>query len=333
MFLLLFVPSKRRETKRLLARLVSSMSAEGPGNTLGHIHSDAVEMDEVMRAEMQGGNAAAMRRDDAHQQQHQRGEGGGGVPPKRSFSTVGAAGGQEVESRVGKLRRMTQIPISFVLERLQLKLDSANLMVDMLIYIPFLIMFVFFIRGGRDTEPNFFVMQGIRNQMEVTEFPKNHDKLAIFRNEISQNHRLWVELDKNYWGIGNQGDWGPWLSDVFVRTTFECDTRNPDATLPDGSLRAARGQTFLIGAARARTIRTRIDSCGLDPYLMPENKSNFPSTCYAIGHDSNTEDTGPFCTMQVDANGDPLFKYFPPSEVPGVPTIGWEGVYHNVFFS
>jgi hypothetical protein len=285
-----------------------------------------VEMDEIMRAEMQGGNAAAMRRADESRPSGTGGDGEG--PQGRMFSNVEAAG-DEVVDRVGKLRRITQIPISFVLERLQLKLDSSDLMIDLLIYIPFLIMFVFFFTNGRDTESNFYVAQGIRNQYGLTEFPKTSDQLGDFRNQMSQNQRLWVELDKNYWGMGNQGDWNPWLSDVFVRSTFECDTRDPGAALPAGSIRAAKGQTFLIGAARARTIRVRADSCALDPYIMPENRSLFPSSCYALGHSDGDEDKGPFCTDQVDSNGDPLFRYYSSSEVPGVPTVGWEGVYHS----
>lgn len=286
-----------------------------------------VEMDEIMRAEMEGGNAAAMRRADEKRPSVAAAEGGDGQG--RMFANVEAAGDDVQVDRVGKLRRITQIPISFVLERLQLKLDSADLMVDLLIYIPFLIMFVFFFTNGRDTESNFFVAQGIRNQYELSEYPKTSDQVATFRNEISQNQRLWVELDKNYWGMGNQGDWNPWLADVFVRSTFECDTRDPTAPLPAGSVRAAKGQTLLIGAARARTIRVRADSCALDPYITPENRSLFPSSCYATGHSDGDEDKGPFCTDQVDSNGDPLFQYFSSSQVPGVPIVGWEGVYHS----
>lgn len=292
----------------------------------GNVH-DEIEMDEVMQAELEGGNAAAMRKADEEAQRRRTLNDEDGAVGRMFADVEGGGAAGEVVDRVGKLRRMTQIPISFVLERLQLKLDSSELMVDLLIYIPFLIMFVFFFTNGRDTEANFFVAQGIRNQYEITEFPKTADQVATFRTQMAQDFRLWVELDKNYWGMGNQGDWAPWLSDVFVRTSFECDARDPDEPLPAGSVRASKGQTFLIGAARARTIRVRADSCALDPYITPPNRSDFPSSCYAIGHNDG-EDSGPFCPENVDANGDPLFQYHKCGDVPGVPTVGWEGVYH-----
>lgn len=289
-------------------------------------HDDDIhppELDEVELAELRAAEARVTREEEAARKHGAETE----AERVRMFADVeGDATG--VDDRVGKLRRMTQIPISFVLERLQLKLDSSELYVDLIIYIPFLIMFVFFFTNGRDTEANYYVAQGIRNQYEVTEFPKTSEQVATFRTQMAQNFRLWVELDKNYWGIGNQGDWGPWFNDVFIRTTFECDARDPDAPLPLGSIRASKGQTLLIGAARARTIRVRADSCALDPYIMPANRSDFPPTCYAIGSDEAEEDTGPFCTENEDSNGDPLFKYFPCSAVPGVPTVGWQGVYH-----
>lgn len=251
-------------------------------------------------------------------------------PGGRQFAAVeaGENDAADREDRVGQLRRETQIPMNFVIERLQQKLDGSELYLDLLIFVPFLIMFVFFFMSGRDTEANFYVMQGIRNQYQATEYPSNAYKMAMFRQQMAQGMRLWVELDKGYFDMGNQGDYQSYLTDAFIPTTYNCGEGQEETYPTNAAFRSVRGQTLLLGATRFRTIRARINSCEVDKGLYPKNRSLFPGTCYAIGFDGDVEDTGPFCTDQKDLNGNPLFVYRGCSSVPGVPLVGYNGVYH-----
>jgi hypothetical protein len=249
-------------------------------------------------------------------------------------SSSGSIKGSETpDDRIGKERRETRIPIQFVVDRLQLKLESGDLYLDMVIFVPFLIMFVFFILLNHAVEENFYVMEGMREQYEDTEFPRNNFKVDMFRNEMANGLRLWVELDKHYFDMGNQGDWGSWLMDTVIASTWNNLPKNNShsSLLP---IRATRGQSLLIGAMRFRTIRMRHRSCPVFSDIYPINTSHayFPHVCYEVGFGSSGEETEGFCQTIYDPRlsyNAPLYVYYPSGSVPGAPIIGQYGVYHS----
>ena len=226
-----------------------------------------------------------------------------------------------VDDRSNRLRRESLLPMNFVLDQLRLEVDRSDLYVDLIIFIPFLVLFIVLFQMDRDVEKNFYVMNAIRSQYQNTEFPQNQYKLDIFRQEMSQGLRLWVELDKHYFDIGNQGDWGSFLTDVIVNTTWDCS----NMSVKHPGLWAARGQMLLIGALRLRTLRNRIDSCAVDTHLYPSNLSAMPRSCFATNFDRSNEDRSQLCPSvsdPINTSNPYLFTYYGADEVPGISILG-----------
>lgn len=227
---------------------------------------------------------------------------------------------------VGRLRRDTAIPLDFVINHVKLSLDAGELYKDLVIFIPFLVMFVFFFLYGRQVESNFFILKAIRDQTMLTEFPRVETQLATFRDQVLNEQRLWVELDKTFDGIGNVGDWRDYVNDVLLETIW--DAKNPDVAY---QMRAPYGQIYHIGALRLRAIRMKEDSCSVVEELYPSDDANFskfPRTCYAK-HDRKKEDKSRRCNATYPLTGEPMMLYHEYSDVPGVTISAVEGVYHS----
>jgi hypothetical protein len=238
----------------------------------------------------------------------------------KSFNVHGST---SMQDRSGQLRRETALPLRFVLDRLRHGVDSADLYMDMIIYIPFLILFIFFFLAGRDIEQNFYVLQGMRDRFFLGEFPPVDVQLEVYRTQVLTNDRLWVELDKNYAGIGNRDDYHDWFQYVVIPTLF--DAKNPDTSYV---FNAPLGQNYALGAVRVRTQRVRADSCDIRSDLYPENRTAMSHVCYGRSKSKNEETASPRCELSNPINGQPLYAYKQCSEVPGAPLSAVEGVYH-----
>jgi hypothetical protein len=229
--------------------------------------------------------------------------------------------GSALDERSNRLRRESLLPVSFVLDQLRLEVERSDLYVDMIIFLPFLILFITLFQIERNVEQNFYVMNAIRSQYQQTEFPGVAARMDTFRQEVTTGLRLWVELDLHYADIGNQGDWGDFLNDAVIATTWDCVG---DTAATHEGLYAARGQMLLVGAMRLRTLRNNPRSCGVFKDIYSMNASVIPQTCYAIDFDKNSEDRNQLCPdIRDPANAsEPLIRYRSANEIPGIPILG-----------
>lgn len=226
-----------------------------------------------------------------------------------------------VDERSNRLRRESLLPVSFVLDQLRLEIERGRLSLDLIVFIPFLVLFIVFIQMDRQVEENFFVMNALRQQYLRTEFPSVDSRLDTFRQEMTMGLRLFVELDMTYADIGNAGDWGDFFQTAVVDSTWNC-RGNVDAINP--ALYAARGQMLAIGAMRIRTLRNNPRSCGVYKDLYPKNASKMPQTCYAVDFHAYSEDREQLCPTITNPNNasEPLIRYYDGDSVPGIPILG-----------
>jgi hypothetical protein len=234
----------------------------------------------------------------------------------RSFAALNSSAQEGVQ-----LRRDTGVPLSFVIKKLEVYIDSNELTSQLIIFIPFLLCFVFWFLADRNIEQNYYVLKGVRDRILNTEYPNVQWQLDSFKEQVLNGQRLFVELDKNYDGLGNDGDWGDWFRDVIVTTTFDC--RNPDTS---HVLLAPSGQNYHIGAFRFRTQRMPQYSCKVKEVLYPSNQSLFPRTCYDSMSDAELK--GIWCNHTDPLTNKPMWVYRSCSEVPGAPLVALENTYH-----
>lgn len=218
---------------------------------------------------------------------------------KRAFADASI----EIGGSKGRLRRETAIPIDFVIEKIDHSINSSELATDLLIFIPFLVLFVFFFLAGRDVESNYYVLKGVRDYLFYTEYPNVPAQLQVFQDEILAEMPIYVEPDKKYADVGNAGDWVAWMQDSVVTNTWDC--AHPNVSRP---LLSPRGQDYHIGAMRVRTQRMRSDSCAVAKELLPPNASDYPKNCWSSGVSNSLQETGPWCNFTSPL--DPKQKLF-----------------------
>ena len=240
----------------------------------------------------------------------------------KSFN-AGDSMGDGAGDRAGKLRRETQLPLKFVMDRLRHGVDSSELYTDMLVFVPFLVLFIFFFLAGRDIEANFYVLQGMRDRIFWSEYPSVESQVSLYREQVLNNERLWIELDKDYPSIGNGGDWNDWFSTVLVPTLFDC--QHPDTAY---TFNAPIGQNYLVGALRVRTQRALRTSCDVRKDLYPLNETKLNRVCYGRSGSENEDTSSLYCNVTNPINGQRMYEYKPCDDVPGAPTSAIEGLYH-----
>jgi hypothetical protein len=237
----------------------------------------------------------------------------------KSFAAMDAADGE----REGKLKREMFLPLRFVIDKLEHGVDSSELYRDLIVFVPFLVLFIFFFLAGRDIEANFYVLQGLRDRLFMGEFTSVDVQLDTYRQQVLAGERLWIEMDKNYAGIGNGGDWADWFNVVVIPTLFDC--QNPDTSY---SFNAPTGQNYGLGALRVRTQRVRSDSCDVRTELYPDNATLLQRTCYGASSQDLEETVSPRCNLTNPLTGATMFEYKKCGDVPGAPTSAVEGIYH-----
>ena len=150
------------------------------------------------------------------------------------------------------------VPIETVISHLEHRTQSAQLYMDFLMYIPFLILFIFF--SGRDISTNYYVVRVVKDRLMGNEIPTE-------------------QIDKRYPDLANAHDWGKWASYVMVPNLWNCKFPGEGFERLD-----VQGGNMLIGAMRIRTHRVKRDSCGVNDELLPPGHQ-----CYAQWDTDNEE--------------------------------------------
>eukprot|EP01062_Namystynia_karyoxenos_P048408 TRINITY_DN36827_c0_g1_i1.p1 TRINITY_DN36827_c0_g1~~TRINITY_DN36827_c0_g1_i1.p1 ORF type:complete len:805 (+),score=292.48 TRINITY_DN36827_c0_g1_i1:93-2417(+) len=146
-----------------------------------------------------------------------------------------------------------KVPFAFVKDCIQRKVVSTDLMGDLYIYAPFLVLFVFFAYGGRRLLSHgspFGITEGYYTSRAMRD--------VVLGNEIDGH-----EVAKTYEDIVAAADWHAWFATVLVPNVF-C----PAAPREAGALLTMMGQNYLLGALRIRTQRASNRSCELSTGLF-----------------------------------------------------------------
>lgn len=143
-----------------------------------------------------------------------------------------------------------ELPVNFVCEALDFKVERSRLTMEVLFYIPFLIAFVFVFMLNRPIEDNYYMVQSINSQLSVNPLPTFKMK------------RTFAEVDSSAW-------FRIWLSMV-VRELWS--NRDPPDPLTGYMRPSIHGQNILMGSLRIRSQRVRGDSCTVNPTFIGSAK-------------------------------------------------------------
>lgn len=164
----------------------------------------------------------------------------------------------------------TNLKLGFVVECATESLERERLYKDLAWYVPFLLLFIFFLLASRNTEGMFWNNQviGVKGATEERTFP------------------FW---GKTFMDTANRGDWEAWLEQVLIPMYF-------DDGAADAATNIVMGNNIKVGAMRVRAIRVANNSCDLNTRIIDTNASLFPQTCFGRykGSDGESRDRDPF---------------------------------------
>lgn len=200
---------------------------------------------------------------------------------------------------------LARIPLEFVVHDLQRRVTEHEVVSDVFMYIPFLVMFSVYFLLGRNIEANYMAagavqVNDIRGQQRYTPYQAGimeemlrgaplffndatvdrfkssggatRGALDLLMRNFSDDADL-AEIGRNaplrnepeFMDIKTHVHWIRWLREVFVPSTWDCD--NPDHHEETAIRR--RGATPMLGAARLRMLRIGDDACTMARYITP----------------------------------------------------------------
>ena len=169
------------------------------------------------------------------------------------------------------------VPFPFVVEMIEKRITKSSLYTDLIIYIPFIIMFCFFAYGGRDITGAYYSSRVLRDRVMGNEIHQySLDGLNISSGDYFASTVRHPDDDPNtdffksyeniitYEQITSLDGWYNWLDSVLVPNIFGglANDEEPETT------RTAQGTNLLVGALRLRSIRSTDTSCNPNSALF-----------------------------------------------------------------
>eukprot|EP01065_Artemidia_motanka_P019591 TRINITY_DN23349_c0_g1_i1.p1 TRINITY_DN23349_c0_g1~~TRINITY_DN23349_c0_g1_i1.p1 ORF type:complete len:1218 (+),score=384.97 TRINITY_DN23349_c0_g1_i1:71-3724(+) len=182
--------------------------------------------------------------------------------------------GDRDRQKLAKTKPEMTMPIWFVDKELAAAAEAHVLTKDMVFYVPFLVMFIFYFLYGRQIEAAFYVALGYDNLLTGNEIPNTmvyDDKLASAGFPIvAANSGPW--WDKSFHDIAKADDWFNWFENVVVfylfypRDTPQCPTCPSYRSSPSSQplVPLGTGSNILVGSLRVRTWRMPPESCAAE---------------------------------------------------------------------
>lgn len=215
------------------------------------------------------------------------------------------------------------LPLQYVTSNIEKRVQEMRLYSDMLLYWPFLIMFIFFFLSGRDIETNHMASSAVVKQLQYNAFPsmerQTEQALAVDRSQIPS-----LDTGRKWGDIARADHFLTWFEDVFIPQTWDC--QNP------GYSRATlfkRGQLEYIGALKLRVLAMRNTSCTINNHYTSRDVSA-PQDCYSE-HKRSGENRRSVCNLPNPANpSEMLWQYTSDEDAVGsARTTGVTGFYHK----
>lgn len=163
----------------------------------------------------------------------------------------------QVEAATGSRGGLSSkpLPMRFVITSIKQRVVASGLYSDFVLYVPFLVMFVFFFLNGRDIEANHMVAGAARaTYFDAVFYTPNTVPQMIDDTPINQVPE--IEQYRGLFDVGQASDWYQFFHDAIIPATWDCDA--PD--FPRQTL-SKRGQTVYFGAMRIRVLNVANTSC------------------------------------------------------------------------
>eukprot|EP00759_Apiculatamorpha_spiralis_P026761 PhF_6_TR29439/c0_g1_i2/m.43610 len=105
------------------------------------------------------------------------------MTPKKKMSRS-----MSMKKSMRAMRRMStmhavkrSVPVGFVLTNLRNRIESNSITLELLLFIPFVVLFIFFFVGGRNIEASFYTSKCIRDNVIEGEYPSTTSNVAAFQ--------------------------------------------------------------------------------------------------------------------------------------------------------
>eukprot|EP00755_Sulcionema_specki_P030676 Sspe_Gene.18636::Locus_6722_Transcript_1_1_Confidence_1.000_Length_2842::g.18636::m.18636 len=181
----------------------------------------------------------------------------------RDEEEMASRGEDELEASLGDLVFSTSVPLTFCLQHVGNKVRRSTLISEMLVYIPFLIMFMVFVMQGRSITEDYYVGRVLRDRVMGNEIPYMGGEGARVNREVK----------KTFEDIAFVDDWYDWVSGVLVPNLWDCQIRSP-VQFP-----TQQGLNYLLGAIRFRTLRAGRASCSPESQIFQRKGEPVPPVC------------------------------------------------------
>ena len=154
------------------------------------------------------------------------------------------------------------IPLPYVLNFMQDHVTRHRLVREMLVFVPFLIMFIFFATMGRNVEDEYFIGRVLRDLTMGNEIPTDSMTPNRMEHEVTRTFEDVVVVE----------DFFDWLQGVFVPNVWTCSLEK----VVTEAIPAQQGLNYVLGSIRVRTLRANRRSCKPDGQLFVSKKGEPP---------------------------------------------------------
>ena len=171
-----------------------------------------------------------------------------------------------------------ELSLKYVLDYLSVSAEEAHLLGELCVFIPFLIMFLFYGFLRRDTMEEHFAASGLKRLLAETEIPPTRYHVGAIRDEGPDFAKTFMECD-------SEEDVYNWLEGVVIPTMYDPEH---NASIP--SRLGPVGGNVAIGTVRVRSLRVKENSCTANHEFYD---SQYPKACYGRYSHGN-EYKGPY---------------------------------------
>ena len=217
------------------------------------------------------------------------------------------------------------LPLQYVIENLNKRIAVRHLYTDLLLYVPFLVLFFVFYLYGRQIESNHYTVSATRNAYLNHQFPLPAENVArCLATPVDPNVYIGeciLDQDRHFATVRGSKDYLQWLNSVLVPNTWDCE--NPDHS---HNPLARRGQQTNLGAMQIRIINSMNTSCTYNPEMTQTVDTLGKAQCYS-SYGYGVTDTTSYCgVLNPSIPSETLFTYHVGA---GTLTTGTNSVYNS----
>jgi hypothetical protein len=162
------------------------------------------------------------------------------------------------------------ICIGDAMNLLQKKMQFRSLMLELIPYLPFMLLFLNFVFWRYDFQSSRYAARGLSSMLSDQDLPPQAYQGADSVLSLTSGPLFKQTFTTQ---MNTVRDWHRWFETLYIPTFY--DSSKPSAV---PSLAGPVGQTLTVGAIRVRTFRVRSDSCEVNKYFYSDDYSN--RRCY-----------------------------------------------------